>query len=436
MKSVWVGLGLLCWCLQTLLLPPLLAQCDCGGPCGSGCLCGCNSSDNAEPQGPKELIGFTSSNVDLLGRLSLTELGVGTNVLGNDCWGWTDSASGREFALFGMTNGTAFVEITDPFQPRHLGTLPTAHGNDTWRDIKVYQNRAYIVADGSNNTSHGVQVFDLTRLLNLSGPPQTFTQDARYTGLGRAHNIAINETTGFAYVIGSPSQSSSGGPIILDLKRGILPVFVRAYAADGYTHDTQVVRYHGPDNQVSSAVQANTYVGREIAFCSNEDTLTIVDVTSKRRAPVMISRNPYVNSRYSHQGWLSEDHRYFFMDDELDEQSFADIKTRTHVWDVQNLDQPVYVGFVNGTERTIDHNLYVHDGYIYEANYSSGLRILKIVDPANLNLPEAGFFDTYPANNNVSFNGAWSCYPYFPSGNTIVSDRQNGLFIVRFYPPD
>jgi choice-of-anchor B domain-containing protein len=123
------------------------------------------------------------------------------------------------------------------------------------------------------------------------------------------------------------------------------------------------------------------------------------------------------------------------MDDELDESQLGPFPTRTHVWDVRNLDAPVYIGFVEGTASTIDHNLYVRGDYIFEANYTSGLRILKINDPLTLDIPVVGYFDTYDQSNSISFNGAWSNYPFFPSGNIIVSDRQNGLFVVRFNPP-
>jgi choice-of-anchor B domain-containing protein len=360
-------------------------------------------------------------NMRLLSHLPLSGMGVtGSGVLGNDCWGWT-SATSSEFAIFGLTNGTAFVDITNASSPRYVGTLPTAQGNATWRDIKVYNDRAYVVADGSANSSHGVQVFDLRRLLTSSRSPVVFSADARYTGVGRAHNIAINEETGFAYVVGSPSLSSQGGLIILDLKQGVMPVLSAVFNADGYTHDVQVVNYRGP-------IQAMQ--GREIAFCSNEDTLTIVDVTDKNNL-VMLSRTEYNQSAYSHQGWLTEDHQYFFMNDELDEQQIPQTKTRTHVWALNSLISPTYLGFIQGTHRTIDHNLYVKGNYIYEANYSSGLRVLDASMATQLSFREVAFYDTYPANNNVNFDGAWSVYPFFRSGKIIVSDRQNGLFVLR-----
>ncbi len=133
---------------------------------------------------------------------------------------------------------------------------------------------------------------------------------------------------------------------------------------------------------------------------------------------------------YTHQGWLSEDHRYFFFGDELDESNFG-FNTRTHIFDCLNLDNPVYVGYYSGTTPSIDHNLYVKGNLIYEANYTSGLHVLQMADNDPTNLTEVAHFDTYPAHDGVSFNGAWSSYPYFQSGTILVNDIQGGMFLVR-----
>ena len=365
-------------------------------------------------------------------QLFLNEMGSlgASNVLGNDIWGWTHQPSGREFALMGMTNQTAFVEVTNSKTPVYLGSLASTTGNRAWRDMKVYNDQAYIVSD--SNGAHGVQVFDLTQLLSASPStdpdnPNQFSTVGIYTGINSAHNIAINEDSGYAYVVGS-RPSFSGGLHVLDLNGGTggaMPTLVGGFSADGYTHDTQVVNYVGPDAD---------YANQEIAFNSNEDTLTIVNVTDKSDM-TQISRTGYSGSQYSHQGWLSEDQQFFFMNDELDESRSDElIATRTHVWDVTDLDNPLYVGFHEGTQSTIDHNLYIKDDLMFQANYSSGLRLLRINDAATLDFEEIAYFDTHPDDNAVNFDGAWSVYPYFESGTIIVSDRQRGLFVLTSVP--
>lgn len=382
---------------------------------------------------------FDYSGMKFHANLTLDQIGNlgASNVIGNDVWGWTDQASGREFAMMGLTNGTSFVEVTNPDAPVYLGSLKMTDGtvNTAWRDVKVYNNQAYIVADYQNSVdnslkNHGVQVFDLNNLLTASASdannPHYFDAVGVYNGVTRAHNIVINEDSGFAYVVGA--NVAGGGLHVLDLNGGTggaMPTFSGNFSADGYTHDAQVVNYAGPDSD---------HAGKEVAFNSNEDTLTIVDVSDKS-SMTQISRTGYSGSEYSHQGWLSEDQKYFFMDDELDEfRSDSVIKTRTRIWDVSDLDAPVYLGFHEGEESTIDHNLYVKGDLIFQANYTSGLRVLQINDAATMDLEEIAYFDTYSADNAVSFNGAWSVFPYFDSGTVLVSDRQGGLFVLSVVP--
>lgn len=360
---------------------------------------------------------YPCSNIDLLSFLPLNSIGGGD---GSDVWGWTDPLTGKEYVLMGRTNGTAFVDISDPTSPIYLGNLPSENGRSSiWRDIKVYQNHAFIVADRSPD--HGMQIFDLTQLRQLSGRATTFSATAVYSNSGSAHNVAINEESGFAYIVGtSDGTSCSGGLHMVDIRIPTAPIFAGCFSDDGYTHDTQCVRYNGPDS---------TYQGQEICFNSNEDTLTIVDVTQKNNV-TQLARKSYNNASYSHQGWLTEDHAYFIQNDELDE-LFVGNNTRTIIWDVRNLDNPQYLGAYTFPFRTIDHNLYVKGNFVYEANYASGLRILDASNISNGALTEVGYFDTYPANNERDSVSAWSTYPYFDSGAVAVSTITEGLFIVK-----
>lgn len=354
---------------------------------------------------------YPCNNVDLLAVFTLAELGGGDN--GNDCWGWV-SDDGREFAIYGRSSGTSFIEITDPTNPVYLGNLPTHSMPSLWRDIKVHNHFAYIVSEAPD---HGMQVFDLSRLLDVGNPPVEFDADAHYDGFGNAHNIAINEATGYAYAIGT--NTFEGGLHIVDINEPLDPVIAGDFADDGYTHDAHIVIYNGPDTE---------YQGKEIAFAANEDFVTIVDVEDKLNC-TMISTITYDSVAYTHQGWLTEDHRYFLVNDELDEIQFQ-IPTRTYIFDVQDLDNPALVGYYTGPVSSTDHNLYVKGKLCYQANYRSGLRIVNVERAEDNDLFETGYFDTNPLNNIPGFNGAWSTYPYFPSGNVIISTFTH-FFIVR-----
>jgi choice-of-anchor B domain-containing protein len=358
---------------------------------------------------------YPCQNVDLLSFMPLAQIGGGS---GNDSWGWTDPLTGEEYAIMGRTNGAAFVNISDPLNPLYVGNLATHSSSSTWRDIKVYNNHAFIVSEATN---HGMQVFDLTQLRGRT-TPTNFAATAHYSQFGRAHNIAINEETGFAYAVGSVQGATtcSGGLHMINIQNPTNPTFAGCFSADGYTHDAQCILYNGPDA---------AYQGREVCFNSNENTVTIVDVTNKA-APVLIARQGYPGVAYTHQGWLTEDQRYFLVDDELDEVQ-GENNTRTYVWDMQSLTTPVLMGFYESPVAAIDHNQYVVGHHAYQANYRAGLRILNIAGAAAVNVFQAGYFDIYPASDSPNFNGAWNTYPFFDSGVVLISGIEQGLFMVK-----
>ena len=353
---------------------------------------------------------------DLLSRISISDFG---SEAGNDNWGWTDPETGKEYVLSGLDDGTAFVDISDPENPVILGKLPTATDASWWRDIKVFKDHAFIVSEAQN---HGLQVFDLTRLREVTSP-QTFTSDTRLTEFGNAHNIWINEASGYAYVIGS--ELFQGGPAFINIADPKNPVLEGGYAEDSYTHDAQIVIYNGPDPE---------YQGRELLFGSNSDggennQIVIVDVTDKAN-PEKISSIIYSNGGYTHQGFLSEDQQYFFLGDELDELRFGS-PTQIRIFDLTRLSNPLQHFTYFASVNAIDHNGYVKGDEFYLASYTAGLRVLDISQVAEKKISEKGFFDTYPFDNNPKFNGVWNVYPFFESGVIAIQDIDSGLFLVK-----
>ena len=297
--------------------------------------------------------------------------------------------------------------------------------------MKVHNNVLYIV---SEQFDYGLQMFDLTQLRDVTDPPVTFDNFERYTEFGNAHNIFINPDSQYLYVAGSTTGTTcakNGGLHMVDISDPLQPEFAGCYVdedaggivADGYIHDTQCIIYNGPDAD---------YSNREICFNSSELSFLITDVTDKKN-PVTISLNEYSGSTYTHQGWLSEDQQTFFLNDELDER-YNHHNTRTYVWDVQDLDKPELLGYYEHPTQAIDHNLYIKDNLMYQANYNAGLRILDISDPNPESISEVAFFDTTPNTDVAAFGGLWSVYPWLSGDKLIVSDINQGLFILRFQP--
>ncbi|MEZ4457059.1 MAG: choice-of-anchor B family protein [Gemmatimonadales bacterium] len=382
-----------------------------------------------------KIAGFDCSNVELVSHLPVDQLGGERGVWVNDVWGWSDPASGREFALVARRDGASFVEVTDPDNPRLVGTLPRTAGSrpSVWRDIKVIGHHAFVVSDGAG--AHGMQVFDLERLLRAGGAPVVFTEDAHYSGIHSAHNVVADTASGYLYVVGSNGggETCGGGLHMVDARDPLHPTFAGCHSdrtgagARGYTHDAQCVVYRGPDQR---------YQGRQICVGANETEINIADVTDKSR-PVSIGRSGYPNVAYAHQGWFDESQRYFYMGDEGDELTGRIAGTRTLVWDLTVLDDPVLAHEYIGPVQATDHNLYVKGDRMYQSNYGSGLRVLDISDRANPK--EVAFFDTAPRGNNgpgmsATESGAWSNYPFFKSGVVVFTSVREGLFLVRVRP--
>ena len=359
--------------------------------------------------------GFPCKGMDLYSQISLTQFG---SSFANDNWGWTDRDSGKEYVIQGLNDGTAFVDISDPLNPIYLGKISVATPS-TWRDIKVFNDHAFIVSEAND---HGLQIFDLRRLRDIE-TFQSLIPDKRLDTFGSAHNIAINEATGYAYVIGS--QQFSGGPLFIDINEPQNPIEVGGYRTMGYSHDAQVVVYHGPDEN---------FTGKEIYIGSNSDggsnnKVIIVDVTDKSN-PELITTKSYGGSGYAHQSWLSIDHKYLFFGDELDEYYYGG-NTKTFVFDVSKLNEPDLTYTYSGTTTAIDHNGYVVGSLFYLSNYTAGLRVMDISQIENNIMDEVMYFDTYPESDLSSFDGVWNSYPFFQSGIIAISDGQGGLFLVK-----
>ena len=376
-----------------------------------------------------EAAAFDCDQMDLQAFMPVSAIGGARGEQVSDVWGWTDPETGREWALVGRYGGTAFVDITDPTNPVYVGELPLpseAQWN-VWRDIKVYKDHAFIVSDGAG--LHGMQVFDLRQLRSVRNAPVSFAATAHYDGIGSAHNIVINEETGFAYAVGvnAAGETCGGGLHMIDIKEPTNPTFVgcfqdtsTGFQRTGYTHDAMCVVYDGPDTE---------YRGREICFGGNETALSIADVTDKSN-PIALSSASYPSVGYAHQGWISEDHEYFYLDDEGDElQGTTNGRTRTLVFDIKDLDDPVLATEFFGTTAASDHNLYIKGNLMYQSNYVAGLRVIDISDPENPK--EVGYFDTARGENVAGFAGTWSNYPFFASGTVVVTSGREGLFLVR-----
>ena len=353
---------------------------------------------------------FPCKNVNLKSFLPSTDLGGGTM---SDIWGWADPKTKREYALMGATNGLKFIDVTVPNKPVYLGTLLKPDSALVWQDVETYKNYAFVVCDLS---PCGMQIFDLRRLRGVT-EAQSWTPDLVYPTSATTHAIDINTASGYAYLNGSYLQ---GGNHVVDINDPLAPLPAGQVQDDGYTHDSHCRIYHGPDKD---------YQESEICFNANEDTITIHDVSNKA-LPVQVARVPYDKATYTHQAWLTEDHKYILVADELDEQTHG-INATTHIFSVKDLDKPKHIGKYVSHSTFIDHNNYIKGDIDYQAALTGGLRVLDLSRVAEGKIKERGFFDVVPQSDEPEFDGSWGVYPYLPSGNILASGMGQGLFVLK-----
>ncbi|KAK6949946.1 hypothetical protein Daesc_008269 [Daldinia eschscholtzii] len=396
----------------------------------------------AELHAGDPLYTFKCSKLDLYDFKSHTDLGSNGGE-GAGSWGWT-SPDGREFVAIAQSDGAAFAEISPEGKLIYLGRLPqypTAEPS-LWREIKGYKN--YIVI-GSEAYYHGIQVFDMSKLLDVDpAKPVTFNNDddiSHFNGLpaGRSHTVQTNEEVGYAVASGAQPRNSScaSGLIFIDLSDMSNLTSPGCAAADGYVHDAQCLIYRGPDEK---------YVGEDICYGYNEDTLTIYNVTDKAHASI-ISRTSYEGASYTHQGWVldTEWQQYLVLDDEYDEYDRAGLGAAgypiTYIWDISSLEAPKQTGYYQASRKGIDHNQFVHGDFVYQSNYGGGLHILDISsipsDPTGKGVSEVAYFDIYPEDDDeegggqIEFQGTWSHYPYFKSGYIMINTIERGAYVVK-----
>lgn len=369
-----------------------------------------SSAKSDAPGTELDMNQFPKRNAELLAWLPLDRF-EGDHGAGNDCWGYV-SPSGREYAIMGLEKGFGFVEITDPTNPVILTVIPGPAS--TWSDVKIIGHHAYGVSEGGA----GIRVMDLSQIDNGI---VTLVNTKQQNGHSSTHNIVSNPDSGFVYLVGA--NISNGGLVAVDVTTDPADPNIVGAWNQMYIHDAQVVTFHeGP------------YAGREIAYClagfgggSDQTGLRIVDVTDKDNM-FTVSTALWSRARYAHQGWLSTCRKYIYINDELDEGNSVE-NTTTRIFNVEDIENPYYVGTATTDLPAIDHNLYTTERLMFQANYRSGLRVFDITDRENPY--EIAYFDTYPEDDDASFNGAWSTYPYFPSGSVLISDIERGLFIIR-----
>lgn len=375
---------------------------------------------------------FPCRNLDFLAQVPLAQFS-SQPVSAANLWGFVDLNDNREYAVIGLRNGTAIVEVTDPANPREVVTIP---GNaSAWREVKVLQtfdagaNRwrayAYVATEAANS---GLQTIDMSGLPLTAGLASTNmdtgSQHTVYVAnIDYATNTALPGMTPVLYVAGG--NVNGGSWRAYSLANPAFPAFIGGAPTTRYMHDsTSLV--------VTDARTAQCAAGHspcEVLVDFNVEAVELWDVTNKLQ-PVLLGSATNPNNRYIHSGWPTENGSHLIFHDELEEIQFG-LPTRLYTLDLSDLRAPTVQVSHTGPTSATDHNGYVHDSKYYVSHYRRGV---VVYDAANPNaLVELASFDNYvnPSTNIAGTDGAWGIYPFLPSGNLLVSDIENGLFVLR-----
>lgn len=338
--------------------------------------------------------GFTQLNLSLVSSI---DYGSDPNNFWNmtDVWGYV-APDGTEYGLVGLPTGVSIVNLADPANPVESDFVEGIRS--FWRDIKVWDQYAYV----SNEDGNGIAVIDLS---NLPGEVTSTNWTPNIPELGgtlsSVHNIWIDEH-GFLYISGA--NINGGAVIFADLSDPANPQHVGQVSIN-YSHDVYV-----RDNKMySSDIDAGV--------------LSITDVTDKSN-PILLATQPTPNN-YTHQAWLSDDSKYVFTNDEVNDGKIA-------AYDIQDLSDikllDTYRPYETINTGVIPHNLFVWNNWVVISYYTDGVILLDATRPENL--VEVGNFDTF-IPQTVGFDGVWGVYPYLPSGLVLASDMSGQLFVLE-----
>lgn len=376
---------------------------------------------------------FPCHNIDFVAQVQLQDF-PGSPISLSNLWGFVDLDDNREYAVVGHRNGTAVYDVTVPATPVLVGNV--AGNSSLWREVKVYQvldpntgtHRAYAYVT-TEAAGSGLQIIDLSNLPNSVSLAGTLAE------FGSSHTVYISNVDYAsmaalpgreAFLVIAGANVAGGAYRIYSLANPVAPTLVTPPpAGTGYMHDSTSMII--TDSRTTQCAAGHNPC--EVLVDFNELSIDLWDVTDKN-APLKLSATTYPTASYVHSGWPTENNQFIVVHDELDELRRS-LNTHIYTLDVRNLTAPTLVTSYIGPLTATDHNGYTRGDRYYVSHYKRGLVIFDLTAP--LALTEIGSFDTYlsPSANSAGTDGAWGVYPFLPSGTILVSDIENGLFLLK-----
>ena len=318
----------------------------------------------------------------------------------NDIWG--HEADGREYAIMGSTAGTHIFDLTDEGQEAEIAFIEGAVTGTQMvhRDFHTYAGYLYAVADEGPST---LQIIDLN---NLPVSVEVVYDSSNL--IQRAHNIFIDEEAGIMYRCGGNHQLS-------------------LYSLQEPTAPTLIIncQLEVPDWTQSVGYVHDIYVKDGIAYCNaGGNGLWIVDFSTPNEPVTLGSLTDYEDQGYNHSGWLHNSGNTYALADETH-------GMRIKILDVSDPSDIEVVSFVESAvhDFSIPHNLIFQDDFLHVSYYVDGYYAWDMANPANPQL--LAYYDTSEWPHSLGYKGAWGVYPFLSSGKMLVSDMQEGLFVLQ-----
>jgi choice-of-anchor B domain-containing protein len=310
----------------------------------------------------------------------------------SDVWGYNDGQT--YLAMIGSTDGTIFIDVTDPASPQEIGFINGP--NSSWRDIKTYQNYAYMGTEGFGS-GQGLQIVSLANPLN---PVLVNTYAQNFSTI---HNIVIDEPNAMAWLVGTNSGSR-----ILSLADPENPVEVASWNVR-YIHDAYVTGDFACLSEINNGRQ-------ELADISN---LNNIQILSSWLTP----------DTAAHNCWYDDARTFMVTTDERNPGGHLAI------YDIKQPNGPIpLIGQYDPDPSAVIHNVMLDPDDQERAtmsHYNLGFKMVDVHRPGAIF--ELGSYDTRPATDS-GFGGAWGIYSFDPRGYHYISDIQTGLYVLQFLP--
>lgn len=308
-------------------------------------------------------------------------------------WGYVDSL-GNEYALVGAQLGMSIVDVTNPANPVQVLQVPGP--NNLWKEIKTYRKYAYVVSEGGN----GVQIVNLSNLPNTNLQSHYWQPTINNTTLNKIHALYVDTANARLYLYGG--DLAPGGCIIADLSVDPYnPTYLGRYNQD-YIHD--------------GYVRGDTLYGGHIYA----GYFSVMDVSNPSNPVILATQQTPGN--FTHNTWLSDDSKTLFTTDEVGDSYLT-------AYDITNLNNITELDRLQATpgSGSVVHNTHILNDWAVTSWYRDGVSIVDGHRPQNL--VQVGLYDLYPGSGN-GMDGTWGVYPYLPSGNLVVSNIDEGLYVL------